>query len=260
MRVRDKVAIVTGAVGGIGAETARRLAEEGAKVVLTDVIDLHGEILAREINGDYRNHDVASLEAWQELVSWVITKYGRVDILAHCAGIVGDAKEACLDTSPDHWNRVIAVNLTGSFWGCKAVVPEMLKQGTGSVILLSSIVSYMATSIATPYGVSKAGVQHLARSIAMVGAKDGNRVRCNSVHPGSIRSSMTNRIIGDIAASAGVSIQDAEKFLVSKVPFGARGEPSDVANLIVYLASDESKYVTGSDFKVDGGWHVMDAG
>lgn len=260
MRVKDKIAIVTGGAGGIGAACARLLALEGATVILTDINELHGQMLASEIGGKYWNHDVTSLQAWGEIVAAVIAEHGRIDIFVHCAGIIGKINEACLDTSPEEWNQVISINLTGTFWGCKSVVPEMLKQGTGSVVLLSSIVSFMATSVATPYGVSKAGVQHLARSVAMAGARNGNHVRCNSVHPGSIVSPMTDRIISDIAQSAGISTQEAEKVLVSDVPFGTRGEPLDVAYLILYLASDEAKYVTGSEFKVDGGWHVIDAG
>lgn len=105
-----------------------------------------------------------------------------------------------MDTHPDVWNKVLAVNLTGTFWGCKTIVPTMLRKGTGSVILLSSISSYMATPALTPYGVSKAGVQHLSRSVAMVGARDGRRVRCNSVHPGVIKTRMTDNIISGAVA------------------------------------------------------------
>ncbi|MGO4452401.1 SDR family NAD(P)-dependent oxidoreductase [Phyllobacterium sp. TAF24] len=260
MRVNNKVAIVTGGSGGIGAECARTLAREGATLIITDVADAAGEVLAKETGGVYRHHDITSLEAWQELADAVLAKYGRIDILVHCAGVIGNVKEACLDTSVEEWNRVIAINLTGTCWGCKAIVPKMLKQGTGSVVLLSSIVSFMATSVATPYGVSKAGVEQLTRSVAMAGAKDGNHVRCNSVHPGSIRSPMTDRIIADLAQAHNLPLDDAERGLMSDVPFGMRGEPSDVANLALYLASDEAKYVTGSAFVVDGGWHVVDVG
>ncbi len=260
MRVAEKIAVVTGGASGIGAECARTLVREGASVTIADIADEAGVALAGEIGAAYCRHDVTSLDSWRDLVAELIERHGRIDVLVHCAGIVGDVKQSCLDTTPEEWNRVLQVNLTGTFWGCKAVVPEMLKRGTGSVVLLSSIVSYMATSVATPYGVSKAGVQQLTRSVAIVGAKDGNRVRCNSVHPGSIRSPMTDRIIADLAQAYGLSLADAEHALMANVPFGMRGEPSDVANLVLYLASDEAKYVTGSDFKVDGGWHVVDAG
>ncbi|PLP59104.1 hypothetical protein CYK37_11475 [Mesorhizobium loti] len=260
MRVADKIAIVTGGASGIGAQCARTLIREGASVVIADISDEAGAALAREIGAAYARLDVTSLVSWRDMVAAVLQQHGRIDILVHCAGIVGNVKRSCLDTTPEEWNRVIEVNLTGTFWGCKAVVPEMLKQGTGSVVLLSSIVSYMATSVATPYGVSKAGVQQLTRSVAVVGAKDGNRVRCNSVHPGSIRSPMTDGIIADLAQAQGLSLADAEHMLMSGVLFGMRGEPSDVANLVLYLASDEARYVTGSDFKVDGGWHIVDAG
>lgn len=260
MRLADKVAFITGGAGGIGAECARVLAREGAKVIVTDLDDVAGRAVAEETGGDYHHHDVTSLEAWQEIVVAVVSAYGGIDILVQCAGIEGNLQERGLATSPETWNKVIAVNLTGTFWGCKAVVPEMLRKGAGSVILLSSATSFMATASATAYGVSKAGVQQLSRSIAMIGAADGKRVRCNSVHPGVIRTRMTDEILGTFAGAVGLPVDEAEKHFVSVVPFGEMGTPADVASTVLFLASDDSSYVTGAEFKVDGGWLVLNAG
>lgn len=259
MRVQNKIAFVTGGAGGIGAECARRLAAEGAKVIITDMDEAAGTAVAREVGGDFHRLDVTDLDAWQRVAAAAIDKHRDIDIFLQCAGIEGDLRQDCLDTHPDVWNKVLAVNLTGTFWGCKTIVPTMLRKGTGSVILLSSISSYMATPALTPYGVSKAGVQHLSRSVAMVGARNGARVRCNSVHPGVIKTRMTDNIILELSQARQITEVEAEVALMSAVPFRARGTPEDVAGLVLYLASDESAYVTGSDFKIDGGWHVVNA-
>lgn len=260
MRVREKVAIITGGAGGLGAECARVLAREGARIIITDLAIEAGQAVAAEVDGTFHQHDVSKLDEWKSIVDSVMASHGSIDVLVHCAGIEGSLKEGGLDTSEEVWNRVLAVNLSGTFWGCKAVVPAMAKKGAGSIILLSSITSFMATSSATPYGVSKAGVQQLARTVAMIGAKDGKRIRCNSVHPGVIKSRMTDNIISELAQAHGIDEAAAEVALMAATPFAERGAPSDVANMVLFLASEESRYVTGSEFKVDGGWLVVDAG
>lgn len=260
MRVKGKIAIVTGGAGGLGAECCRVLAREGATVVIADLAEEAGAAVATQTGGEFQRLDVSSLADWQRLVDETVKKFGAIDILVHCAGIEGSLEEGGLDTSEAIWNKVIAVNLSGTFWGCKTVVPEMVKKGTGSIILLSSITSFMATSSATPYGVSKAGVHQLAKTVAIIGAKDGAKVRCNSVHPGVIKSRMTDNIIAELAHAQGITEEESEKALLANTPLGSRGQPEDVANMVLFLASDESAYVTGSDFKVDGGWLIVDAG
>ncbi len=260
MRVKGKIALVTGGAGGIGAECCRVLAREGATVVVADLVEDAGKAVAAETNGEFRRLDVSSLSSWQELVNDIVAKHGSIDVMVHCAGIEGSLEEGGLETSEAIWNKVISVNLTGTFWGCKTVVPEMVKKGVGSIILLSSITSFMATSSATPYGVSKAGVHQLAKTVAMIGAKDGAKVRCNSVHPGVIKSRMTDNIIAELARAQEITEEESELALLADTPLGTRGKPEDVANMVLFLASEESAYVTGSDFKVDGGWLVVDAG
>lgn len=128
------------------------------------------------------------------------------------------------------------------------------------IVNISSIVSFMATPSAIPYGVSKAGVEQLTRSLAIIGAEGGRRVRANSVHPGVIRTRMTDAIIHTYARNAGITDQEAEAGVNSGVPFGARGEPEDIASMIAFLASAEARYITGASFRVDGGWSVISAG
>lgn len=260
MRVANKVCLVTGGAGGIGSETARTLAREGATVIVADIDEAAATAVARDCGGSAARLDVGDFDSWQSVLQQVLDSHGRIDVLAHCAGIEGNYVHSGVDTDLETWEKVLHVNLTGSFYGLKSVFPPMLAQKTGSVILVSSIVSSMATSSGVAYGASKAGVEHLARSFAIIGLKDGARVRCNSVHPGAIRTRMTDNIFAELAEKAGVATEVIAASVKDIIPFGERGEPDDIANIILYLASDESKYATGSDFKIDGAWHVLDVG
>lgn len=258
MKLTNQIAFITGGSGGLGAEAARLLAKEGATVIVTDLQSEAGEVIASEIGGVFYQHDVTNFEQWQEVVSKVISEYGRIDTLVQFAGIEGDFTKDVLHTEPAMWNKVINVNLTGTFYGCRTVVPRMMERGTGSVINISSIASFMATSGPAAYGASKAAVQHLTASVAIAASKGGGSIRVNSVHPGIIKTRMTDNIVVEIAQAMGVDEVAAETQLMSSVPFKKRGTPKDVANLILFLASEDSKYVTGSHYQVDGGWHLKD--
>lgn len=254
-----KVAIVTGAAGGIGGATARHLAGRGAIVVLTDLAPAAGIALAEEIGGHFVRHDVSDQEQWDDVLS-VAGRLGTVAILVNAAGIEGDLAKGGLETDLAEWRRVMAVNLDGTFLGCRAVMPQMLEVGSGAIVNIASIVTFMGTPSGLAYGASKAAVEQLTRSMAILGSRDGKRVRCNSVHPGVIRSRMTDSIITTFAAMQGIDEAAAEAAVCAAVPFGARGEPEDVASLIGYLTSDDAAYVTGAAFRVDGGWSVTSAG
>jgi len=255
-----KVALITGAAGGIGAATARRLARDGATLVLTDVDAAAGEALAGELGATFRVQDVSDPDRWPEVVAAALAPAGRIDVLINAAGIEGDLAQAGLTTTYAEFRRVLSINLDGTFLACTAVMPHMIAAGQGAIVNIASIVSFMATPSALPYGVSKAGVEQLTRSLAIIGAADGGRVRCNSVHPGVIATRMTDSIIDSYAAATGVSVAEAEAGINAAVPFGARGVPEDVAAMIAYLASDEAGYVTGASFRIDGGWSVTSAG
>lgn len=261
MKLDGKIALITGGAGGIGGETARRLAAEGATVIVSDLADAAGQSLASEIDATFFHHDVSSDDQWELVVQECLRSHGQIDVLVNAAGIEGDLKAAGgLSTSLAEWRRVMSINLDGTFLGCRHVVPRMLESGGGSIINLSSIVSYLATPTGLAYGASKAAVEQLTRSIAWIGAQDGKKVRCNSVHPGVIRTRMTDNIIKELAALQDISEQDAEHAIVEAIPFKARGTTRDVADLILFLASDQSAYITGSAFKVDGGWSIISAG
>jgi NAD(P)-dependent dehydrogenase (short-subunit alcohol dehydrogenase family) len=256
----DKVALVTGGAGGLGGATARRMAEEGATVILADLADEQGQALAREIGGEYRRLDVTSEDSWAAAVKAVDGRHGRIDVLVNGAGIEGDFVSGSPETtSLETWNKVLRVNLDGVFLGCKHVLPVMKRAGKGSIVNISSMASFLGTPVNVAYGASKAGVQQLTKSVAVHGTRGGMKIRCNSVHPGVIRTRMLEEIYKQIGQIANVSAEEAEQLSLRQVPFGHVGEPDDVAWLILYLASDEAKYVTGSEFMVDGGWHLVDA-
>ncbi|MFM7028990.1 MAG: SDR family NAD(P)-dependent oxidoreductase [Chakrabartia sp.] len=260
MTFANKIVLITGASGGIGSATARAFAAAGATLVLTDISGDAVAALAKDIGGTAYAHDVADEARWAEITAATLAAHKRIDVLVNAAGIEGNLRESGLDTSLGEWRRVISTNLDGTFLGCRAVLPAMLAQKTGSIINLSSIVAFMGTPTALAYGASKAGVEQLSRSFALLGAADGAKVRCNSVHPGVIKTRMTDAIFAEFAANTGSSADEVETTLCASIPFGARGVPQNVADLILYLAGDGAAYVTGSAFKVDGGWSVTSAG
>lgn len=261
-RVQDKVVVITGGGGGIGGASARLLAREGARVIITDTAEEQGKTLAKEIGGEFISHDVTSEEQWQNVVSTVDRKYGAIHVLINAAGIEG--KELGAAGSPEtttlaEWRRVHAINLDGTFLGCRAVLPIMKRVGLGSIINISSIVAYRGTPASTAYGSSKAAVQQLTKSVALHGSRNHKQIRCNSVHPGLIRTRMLMNLYSEYSRAMGVTVADMEKNSLKAVPLKRVGEPDDVGYLMLYLASDESKYVTGSEFMIDGGWHLADS-
>ncbi|KPF92932.1 hypothetical protein IP81_04915 [Novosphingobium sp. AAP83] len=259
-RLEGRVALITGGGGGLGGAAARALSQEGAIVVVTDIAHAAASSVAEAVGGHAHAQDVTDEAQWAAILADVIGKFGKVDVLLNAAGIEGDLAQAGLDTSLAEWRRVLGINLDGTFLGCRTVMPYMLERKSGSIINIASIVSMMGSPSAMAYGASKAAVQQLTQSFALIGAKDGGRVRCNSVHPGLIKTQMTDRIFASFARNSGGTEAEAEQALCAAVPFGQRGTPDDVAAMIVFLASDESRYVTGSEFKVDGGWLITNAG
>jgi Dehydrogenases with different specificities (related to short-chain alcohol dehydrogenases) len=246
LSLNGRVALVTGAARGIGASAARELADAGASIVLTDVLDAEGKALADELRGagrqaTYLHLDVADEEQWHDVVDAAVALFGRLDILVNNAGI-GTTPDVEAETL-EGWNRLIAINQTGVWLGMKTVIPSMRAVGGGSIVNLSSIfgaVGGFGGSIA--YHASKGAVRLMTKNAALRYAKEG--IRVNSVHPGFIDTPMIDSVKGT----------DVEKAILGSTPLGRLGRPEEIGAVIAFLASDAASYMTGSEVYVDGGW------
>lgn len=248
-RVEGKVAIVTGAASGIGAETARRLAAEGARVTLTDVNAEGGEAVAKEIGGDahFLAHDVADEAQWERVVADVLSRHGRLDVLVNNAGIVIEG--TIEDASVEDWQRIQDINAKGVFLGCKHAIPAMRASGGGSIVNLSSLAGLRGTPIYAAYSASKGAVRSLTKTVAVHCRDKGDAIRCNSIHPGGVNTPMVHAVMKQ---GAGIDIAAMEDQREATLAMGL-GQPDDIANLVVYLASDESRFVNGAEIAIDGG-------
>lgn len=255
-RFAGKTALVTGGARGLGAATARRIAEEGGHAVIADLAGAGGDALAAQIGGTAVTLDVTDEAAWAAAVASVLQRRGRIDVLVNAAGIVGDVVEGTLEaTTLAEWRRVISVNLDGTFLGCRAVIGPMKSAGGGAIVNVASLGSYYPTVQSVAYGASKGAVMQLTKSVALEGSQGAAKVRCNSVHPGMIATAMLDSIIEQMASRGGDARAIAEAG-ASNIPLGGAGKPEDVAALIAFLASDEASYITGSEYVIDGGWKL----
>lgn len=249
-RVEGKVALVTGGASrpGIGAAIGRRLAEEGAIVVLTDIDAAGCEetaalIRASNLNAEAMGHDVASQSDWDRVVGDVIERHGRLDILVNNAGILAIAAIGEDDLLQGLQSQ-FAVNVAGCLIGTQAGVRAMRKSGGGSIVNLSSVAGLVGFRGSSAYAASKGAVKLMSKSVALETAAEG--IRVNTVHPGIIRTNMQ--------AAGGEANADNYEAIEAAIPAGRLGEPEDIANCVLFLASDESSYVTGAEFVVDGGY------
>ncbi len=251
-RVAGKFALVTGAASGIGRATATLLAREGAKVVLCDVDSAGIEAAAREIgpSASAFKLDVTDPAQWDAALAHIVKTFGGINVLAHCAGV--SLMKNIEETSLDDWRRVHAINLDALFIGTKAAIPLMRKADTpASIVMVSSSSGLRGKAKLAAYCSSKGGVRLLGKSVAAHLAKDNGKIRCNIVFPGTIDTPMVRKSFG-----VGLDEPDAERKILAStvgIPMGRLGEVNDIAYMILYLASDESKYVTGAEMVVDGG-------
>lgn len=243
-RVSNKVIIVTGAAAGLGAAIAKRLGEEGAIVVRTDIAA--GEGIVRQ--------DVADEAGWQTLIAETVAKHGRLDGLVNNAGI--SSSKSPMDPEGaelEDWRRINTVNVESVFLGCKYAMPAIAKGGGGAIVNMSSIAALVPTPFLSAYGASKAAVAQFTRSLALHCCEKDYAIRCNSVHPGQVRTPMHDALIAEVAAENGISTDDAAQAFLSKVPMKKWQEAVDIANAVLFLLSDEARFITGTAVVVDGG-------
>jgi 3(or 17)beta-hydroxysteroid dehydrogenase len=250
-RVKGKVAIVTGAASGLGKGAASLLAKEGAKVILADINEAGGKKAAEEIRRDggeaiFMKLDVTNESDWSEVIKKTLAEFGRLDVLVNDAGV--ELVKEIADTSLEEWRWLMSVNLDGVFLGTKYGIRGMRESGGGSIINISSVAGIVGTFDDTAaYCASKGGVRLLTKAAALECSKAGHdyNIRVNSIHPGVIQTPMVEALLRDV---------DIRERLKDIHPIGFLGEPIDIAYVVLYLASDESRLVTGSEMVIDGGW------
>jgi 3(or 17)beta-hydroxysteroid dehydrogenase len=251
-RVQGKVALITGGASGIGKACALHLAREGATVMITDRNAELGTAVAAQLGAPhgFREHDVTDEAGWKRVVDEVVAAYGRLDILLNSAGIgtMGDVERETVE----NFRRTYAVNVEGTFMGCRAAIGAMKKSGGGSIINISSVAGLIGVPDLAAYCASKGAVRLLSKSVALHCARAGYDIRCNSVHPSFIDTPMVDAM----ATTMGMMMGDQAKArtqLERAVPLKRMGHVDDVSNLVLFLASDESRFITGGEHAVDGG-------
>ncbi len=253
MRLQNKVALVTGAGNGIGEATAKRFAEEGAVVIVSDINAESARRVATDIEAsggraEARTQDVTDEALWGVVVADIVSRHGKIDILVNNAGIA--LTGTVEDTTLDDWRKTQIVNGESVFMGTRAAVSAMKESG-GSIINISSIEGIVGEPNATAYNYSKGGVRIFSKSAALHCAAQGYPIRINSVHPGFILTAMVEQGIGSLPDDEGAAMFER---ILGGIPMGALGEPLDIANGCLFLASEESKYMTGSELIIDGGF------
>ena len=255
-RVAGKVALVTGGARGFGAATAKRLVEEGAKVMITDVLTAEGAATAQALGAacTFLRQDVTDEAQWRAAVDATVSTHGGLHILVNNAGIrLQGIPSGVEGMRLEDLRATMAVNVEGVALGCKHGVPAIRKCGGGSIVNLSSIAALLPTAGLLEYGMSKAAVRQLTLSVAAHCARKGMRIRCNSVHPGMMLTAMMDGILEDAASQGKTTVDGAMEARRKRIPLGEFGTPEDVANAVLFLASDESRYITGAALVVDGG-------
>jgi 3(or 17)beta-hydroxysteroid dehydrogenase len=250
-RLEGKVALISGGASGIGLATARRFAEEGATVVLGDIDRNAAERACAGIEGaSFEPLDVTSDEDWRRAADAVAARHGRLDVLVNSAGVAPTG--TIEDVSLEDWRRTIAVNLDGTFLGCRHGVRVMKASGGGSIVNLSSVSGIIGGHNLAAYNAAKGGVRLLTKSVALHCARKGYGIRCNSVHPGFVDTPMLQDLVRHSR-----NPEETRLKLAASVPLGRNARPEEVAAMIAYLASDEAAFVTGAELVIDGGVTAM---
>ena len=250
-RLKSKIALITGAAQGIGLETARLFVAEGATVILTDRNIEAGEVAANRLGdkAQFMSLDVGDPDQWGQVMTNIVATHSGLDILVNNAGILATGSHQTIeDTDLAQWRAIQAVNVEGVFLGCQNAVQHMKEKG-GSIVNLSSVAALIGTPHLVAYGASKAAVRQLTKSVAIHCTMRKYKIRCNSVHPDPVRTPMGDELMtmydGDL--------KSGWDNIVNRIPIGIPGEPIDIANSILFLASDEARHMTGSELVIDGG-------
>ena len=246
MRLEGKVALISGGARGMGAIEAKLFVQEGAKVVIGDILEEEGQKLEAEIaetGGEavFTKLDVTSADDWQNAVDLAVSRFGKLDILVNNAGIYDYATVE--NTTVEAWDRVMNVNAKGVFLGTKSAIGAMKDAGGGSIVNISSTAGLTGSAVSSAYNASKGAVRLLTKATAVQYGSE--KIRANSVHPGPIDTDMVKQVFADEA------LRDQR---MAVIPAGRFGRPEEVANCVLFLASDEASYMTGSELVVDGGW------
>jgi Dehydrogenases with different specificities (related to short-chain alcohol dehydrogenases) len=260
-QVEGKVALVTGGASGIGEATVELFAREGASVVITDIDELRGPergqacCKSRGAGAIFLEQDVTSEERWIEVVAEIAKRYGRLDIMVSNAGI-GIAVPSIVDMTLADWRKQNAINLDGVFLSVKHCLPLMRKTGGGSIVMMSSLAGLRGSPGLSAYSATKGGVRLFAKSIAMECAAAGDGIRVNSVHPGIIDTPIWGKIPTGAAGAGQNAPIDPEERARVVTPLGRAGHAAEIASGVLYLVSDASRYVTGSELVIDGGMNA----
>ena len=249
-RVAGKVVLVTGAGSGIGRATAKLLAAEGATVIVSDINRPGGKEAVAQIAGKARfiTHDISNEADWKRVIDEILAREGKLTGLVNNAGISGPFPSTFETETVEQWQRILSINVQGVFLGCNHGVPAMRGSGGGSIVNLSSLAAFLGTPDLSAYGASKGAVRQFTKTVAIDCARKGYKVRCNSVHPGIILTPM-----GEAVMPSDKARERARR----RIPIGDFGAPEDIAYGILYLISDESRFVTGTELVIDGGMNAI---
>jgi 3(or 17)beta-hydroxysteroid dehydrogenase len=253
-RLEHKIALVTGGASGLGKAIALRLAQDGARVIITDIQRDLGRATADRSGFTFVEQDVSDESSWESIVQRIEHDHGKLQILVNNAGVLGSMESISPEnTRLGDWRSIFAVNVEGVFLGCRAAIPAMRRAGGGSIINISSIAGLLATPQATAYGASKAAVRQLTKSVAQYCAQERLNIRCNSIHPGNVRTPLWDKHAEELAQARGVAVEKIVLEGRREIPLGDFTRPDDVAAAAAFLASDDSRHVTGAKLIVDGG-------
>jgi 3(or 17)beta-hydroxysteroid dehydrogenase len=252
-RLDGRTALITGGASGLGLAIAARLADEGANVVITDIQEGLGRSTAAALGITFLAQDVTSEEQWPAVLGQVQHRFGQLDILVNNAGIAGAADRVSPEsTRLADWKQIFSVNVDSVFLGCRAGIAAM-RRGGGSIVNMSSIAALLATPDSTAYGAAKAAVRQLTKSVAQYCAAESLSIRCNSVHPGEVRTPLWESYVAETARARGITPDEIVTAARARVPLGDMPQPADIAAGVAFLCSPDARFITGSELIVDGG-------